>query len=83
MKVNSLPKKDRSHPNTRDSGSAMKTKIASFNGQQFVAERYGDELLIFIVHADPLQPMIMGTQDRQGVRSVADLNRHNRRAFGQ
>lgn len=62
---------------TRDSGTTMKTKIASFNGQQFVAERDGDELLIFMVHADPLYSPIMA-QDRKVVRTVADLNILNR-----
>jgi hypothetical protein len=83
MKVVHSPRKDRARLRTCDSGSTMKTKIASFNGQQFVAERDGDELHIFMIHADPIDTMTMGAQDRRPIRTAADINAINREFYKQ
>jgi len=72
--------------------STMKTRIASFTGQQFSAERDGDELVIYMHSNNPIDE-VFTTQDRHAAkdRFQADdrqqegllraMNQRNRKAF--
>jgi uncharacterized protein YcbX len=75
---------------TRDD-STMKTKIASFSGQQFTAEREDDELVIYMLTSDPIDEVI--TQDRRPAKNrfqaldrqqesgLHAMNQRNKKAF--
>lgn len=46
---------------TRDlSGPAMRTRVATFHGDAFVAEREGDELCIYHLGSDPIPTTTAG-----------------------
>ena len=75
---------------TRDD-TTMKTKIASFSGQQFTAEREDDELVIYMLTRNPIDDVI--TQDRRRAKDrfqaldrqqeslLHDMNQRNRKTF--
>ena len=76
---------------TRDD-TTMKTKIASFSGQQYSAERDGDELVIYMHSNNPIDE-VFTTQDgrpakdrfqaadRQQKSLLHDMNRRNREKY--
>jgi hypothetical protein len=64
-----LPARDEAH----------KTELARFKGAHIVAEREGNELVIFALHDEHGMPATTSTTDKGSsvLRSLADINRHN------
>ena len=55
-----------------------KTKVASFHGHQFVAERQDDELVVFMLSDEPMSGVNVGsggTTHDFAQRRLSDMNR--------
>lgn len=65
---------------TRDN-QPTKTRIASFQGKHFVAEREDDELVIYLLSDEPLYGVTADHAPAKKIKSAADLNRAKRQAF--
>jgi hypothetical protein len=70
---------------TRDAQGATKTKIATFSGQHFIAEREGEELCIYSVGDQDGLPgaNVLGTVMDAGPGGLAELNRRNAARRGE
>ena len=62
-------------PPIRDA-SAKKTEVCRYAGKHYVAEREGDELVVYALHDEHGVPAVTG-DGRATIRSLADLNRRN------
>jgi hypothetical protein len=67
-------------------GPAMRTKIASFHGGAFVAEREGEDLSIYHIGSDPIPTSTAGDRrapapkDRMTSARLAEVHRQSREA---
>jgi hypothetical protein len=61
--------------NARD--TAHKTEVARFQGKHYVAEREGDELVVYALHDDLGMPAQDSHTNDRPVRTLGDLNRFN------
>lgn len=65
---------------TRDAqGNATKTKIATFSGQHFIAERQGEELCIYSVGDSDGMPgaSVIGSTIGDDAAGILEMNRRN------
>ena len=79
---------DAGHSIVRDDGNATKTKIATFSGQHFIAEREGDELCVYSVGDQDGLPgaNVLGNDTGDGSNrptTIADLNKLNAQRRGE
>ena len=68
----------------RDDG-ALKTRVCSFSSQAYIAERIGDELVIFCVGDDTGMPgaTVVGSTMDAGPGGIRALNRMNAKLRGE
>jgi hypothetical protein len=77
---------DAGHSMVRDAqGGASKTRICSFSGQEYSAERIGDELVIFCTgdESGRMGVSVVGSGMDSGPAGLRALNRRNSRLRGE